>query len=128
MAKSARQIKLTLKRGDDGKPFDITLTREEIKIKIGKVGREGPHWLYIRITSFNEQTQPGVEAAIKDIQAKIGNKIQGYVLDLRNNPGGLLDQAVDVGSDFLDSRRSRIDAWAASLTMCSATMPRAAAT
>ena len=95
------KIKLTLRRGDDGQPFDITLTREEIKIKSVKwdvKDRIG----YIRITSFNEQTQPGLDAAIKEIQSKIGSKIQGYVLDLRNNPGGLLDQAVSVSGSFLD--------------------------
>ena len=94
-------VKLTLRRGDQGQPFEVTLKREEIKIKSvkwdvkDKVG-------YIRITSFNEQTQPGLDAAIKDIQKRIGSGIQGYVLDLRNNPGGLLDQAISVSGTFLD--------------------------
>jgi carboxyl-terminal processing protease len=94
-------VKLTLRRGEQGQPFEVTLKREEIKIKSVKwdvKDRVG----YIRITSFNEQTQPGLDAAIKDIQHRIGNNIQGYVLDLRNNPGGLLDQAVSVSSTFLD--------------------------
>ena len=57
---------------------------------------------YIRITQFNEQTQPGLESAIRDIKAKVGGKLKGYVLDLRNNPGGLLDQAMSVSDTFLD--------------------------
>ncbi len=95
-------IKLTLRRGEEGQPFEVTLTREEIKIKSVKWDvrdRVG----YIRITSFNEQTQTGLDAALKDIQSKLGNKIQGYVLDLRNNPGGLLDQAISVSDSFLDT-------------------------
>ncbi len=95
------QIKLTLRRGDEGQPFDVSLTREEIKIKSVKSDVKGKIG-YIRITSFNEQTQPGLEAALKDIQTRIGPRIQGYVLDLRNNPGGLLDQAISVSSSFLD--------------------------
>jgi carboxyl-terminal processing protease len=94
-------VKLTIRRGDDGQPFDVTLKREEIKVKSVKwdvKDRIG----YIRIGSFNEQTQPGLDAALKDIQHRIGSNIQGYVLDLRNNPGGLLDQAISVSSTFLD--------------------------
>jgi carboxyl-terminal processing protease len=94
-------IKLTIKRGDVGEPFDVTLKREEIKIKSVKwdvKGRIG----YIRISSFNEQTQPGLDAAIADINKRLNDKVQGYVLDLRNNPGGLLDQAISVSSTFLN--------------------------
>ena len=57
---------------------------------------------YIRISSFTEQTQEGLEAAIADIKKKTGNKLKGYVIDLRNNPGGLLDQAISVSDTFLD--------------------------
>jgi carboxyl-terminal processing protease len=56
---------------------------------------------YIRLTSFNEEAAPGIERAVKSLQQQIGPKLKGYVLDLRNNPGGLLDQAVDVSDDFL---------------------------
>ena len=94
-------VKLTLRRGDQGQPFEVTLKREEIKVKSVKwdvKDRVG----YIRVTSFNEQTQPGVDAAMKDIQSRLSGKLQGYVLDLRNNPGGLLDQAVSVSGTFLD--------------------------
>ncbi len=57
---------------------------------------------YIRITSFNEQTDVGLNNAIKNIKQQAGNKLRGIVLDLRNNPGGLLDQAVAVSDAFLD--------------------------
>ena len=57
---------------------------------------------YIRITGFAEQTQPGLEKAVQTLQNEIGNKLIGYVVDLRNNPGGLLDQAVSVADSFLD--------------------------
>src|SRR4029078_5952319 len=57
---------------------------------------------YVRITSFSEQTTAGVEHAVKDIREKVGEKLVGIVLDLRNNPGGLLDQAVKVSDAFLD--------------------------
>lgn len=93
-------IRLSIRR-KGRKPFDVTITRAVIKIQSvrsrieGKVG-------YIRITSFTEQTKQGLDKAIKKIRAKLGDKLQGYVLDLRNNPGGLLDQAIAVSDTFLD--------------------------
>ena len=57
---------------------------------------------YIRITSFNEQTDVGLNNAMKNIKQQAGNKLRGIVLDLRNNPGGLLDQAVAVSDAFID--------------------------
>jgi len=93
-------IKLTIRRaGRD--PFDVTLTRAVIKIQSVRWRTEGDVG-YIRITSFSEQTSDGVESAMKKIKEKLGAKIQGLVLDLRNNPGGLLDQAIKVSDDFLD--------------------------
>jgi carboxyl-terminal processing protease len=94
------EIKLTIKRqGRD--PFDVTMKRAVVKIQSVKEQLEGDDVGYIRITSFNEQADSGVKAAIKDLKAKDGNKLTGIVLDLRNNPGGLLDQAVAVANDFL---------------------------
>jgi len=94
------EIKLTIKReGRD--PFDVTMKRAVVKIQSVKYQLEGEDVGYIRITSFNEQADSGVKAAIKDLEAKAGPKLTGIVLDLRNNPGGLLDQAVAVSNDFL---------------------------
>ncbi len=94
-------IKLTIKReGRD--PFDVTLTRAVIKIQSVKSQLEGGDIGYIRITSFNEQADNGVKTAIKALKQQSGDKLIGIVLDLRNNPGGLLDQAIAVAGDFLD--------------------------
>jgi carboxyl-terminal processing protease len=94
------EIKLTIKReGRD--PFDVTMKRAVVKIQSVKEQLEGDDVGYIRITSFNEQADSGVKSAIKDLKAKAGPKLTGIVLDLRNNPGGLLDQAVAVANDFL---------------------------
>src|SRR5690606_9003992 len=57
---------------------------------------------YVRITTFNAQTRPGLKAAIESIQKEKGKDLLGYVIDLRNNPGGLLDQAIAVADDFLE--------------------------
>ena len=82
-------------------PFDVTITRAVIKIRssrsrlIGDVG-------YIRITTFNEQTTSGLRSAIKRIKAEMGDQLTGYVIDLRNNPGGLLDEAISVSDTFLE--------------------------
>ncbi len=94
-------IKLTIKRGTRD-PFDVTLKRAVVKIQSVKSQLIGDDVAYIRISSFNEQADSGVKAAMKAMRAKAGNKLAGIVLDLRNNPGGLLDQAVAVSDDFLD--------------------------
>jgi carboxyl-terminal processing protease len=95
------EIKLSIKRaGRD--PFDVTLKRAVVKIQSVKSQPEGSDIGYIRISSFNEQADSGLQAAIKSLQAKDGPKLAGIVLDLRNNPGGLLDQAVAVVNDFID--------------------------
>jgi carboxyl-terminal processing protease len=94
-------IKLTIRR--EGKdPFDVTLTRAVVKIQSVKSHLEGDNIGYIRITSFNEQTDSGLQSAVKSLKEKAGNKLVGYVLDLRNNPGGLLDQAIAVSDAFLE--------------------------
>ena len=94
-------IKLTIRR--EGKdPFDVSLTRAVVKIQSVKSHLEGDNIGYIRITSFNEQTDSGLQSAVKSLKEKAGNKLVGYVLDLRNNPGGLLDQAIAVSDAFLE--------------------------
>ncbi len=94
-------IKLTIKR-DARDPFDVTLKRAVVKIQSVKSQIQGDDIGYIRITSFNEQSDSGLQAAMKSLRDKAGTKLVGIVLDLRNNPGGLLDQAVAVSDDFLD--------------------------
>jgi len=94
-------IKLTIRReGRD--PFDVTLTRANIKIDSVKYSMQGDDIGYIRVTSFNEQSDVGVAAAFKSFREKAGNKLAGIVLDLRNNPGGLLEEAVSVSNQFLN--------------------------
>jgi len=94
---------VTLRIRRSGKdPFDVKLTRATIKIQSVRSHIEGDTIGYIRITSFNEQTDVGLENAMKNLKQQAGNKLAGIVLDLRNNPGGLLDQAVAVSDAFLD--------------------------
>src|ERR1700733_736960 len=94
-------IKLVIRRGN-AQPFPITLKRAVIKVQSVKSQLIGNDIGYIRISSFNEQADSGVQAAIKSLQTQAGGKLTGIVLDLRNNPGGLLDQAIAVSNDFLD--------------------------
>jgi carboxyl-terminal processing protease len=83
-------------------PFDVKLNRDIIRVRSVKSNTENEDIGYIRISSFTEQTQDGLDAAIADIKKKTGNKLKGYIVDLRNNPGGLLDQAISVSDTFLD--------------------------
>jgi len=94
-------IKISIRRGTKD-PFDVTLTRETIKVKPVKFRLEGGDIGYIRVTSFTEQTTPGVLDAVEKLKKEAGNKLKGYIIDLRNNPGGLLDQAIVMSDAFLD--------------------------
>src|SRR5437868_204567 len=95
------EIKLTIRReGRD--PFDVKLTRATIKIQSIRSHLEGDNIGYIRVTTFNEQTDTGLNNAMKNLKQQAGNKLVGVILDLRNNPGGLLDQAVAVADAFLE--------------------------
>ena len=95
------QVKLTLRReGVD--PFEVTLTRAEIHVEPVKFHMEGSDVGYIRITSFSERAGSSLDGAVKALKQQSGDKLAGIVLDLRNNPGGLLDQAVAVSNAFLD--------------------------
>ncbi|MBU6499685.1 MAG: S41 family peptidase [Rhodospirillales bacterium] len=95
------KITLSIKRTGVDKPIELSMKREIIHIQVIKSHMEAGDIGYIRITSFSEQTDSGLRAAYKALQAKAGGKLKGLVLDLRNNPGGLLDQAVAVGDDFI---------------------------
>ena len=88
------KIKLTIMRKGQDKPVEVSITRDIIRVRSVRSQSEGDDIGYIRLTQFNEQTTEGLKKAIADISAKISDdKLKGYVLDLRNNPGGLLDQA-----------------------------------
>ncbi len=95
------KITLTVIRHGVAKPFEVTLTRAVITVQSVRSNTEGKVG-YIRITTFTEQTEPGLRRAIAKLKKDIGPGIQGYVLDLRNNPGGLLNQAVAAASNFLN--------------------------
>src|SRR6476659_9388273 len=96
------KIKLTITRKGQDKPVEVSITRDIIRVRSVRSQSEGDDVGYIRLTQFNEQTTEGLKKAITDITAKISDdKLKGYVLDLRNNPGGLLDQAISVSDAFL---------------------------
>ncbi len=96
------KIKLTIMRKGVDKPLELTLTRDVIRVRSVRSSAEGDDVGYIRMSQFNEQTTEGLKKAFSDIGAKISDdKLKGYVLDLRNNPGGLLDQAISVSDAFL---------------------------
>ena len=96
-------VKLTVLRGAQKEPREVKLTRAVIQIKSVRSRQEGEDIGYIRITQFSEQTFDGVKQALQKFQQDMpGDKLKGYVLDLRNNPGGLLDQSVSVSNAFLE--------------------------
>jgi len=100
------KITLTILRTTDKttpkKPFDVTLTRAVVAVDEVTWHRDSDIG-YIRMPGFNENTASGLENAVRDLKRQIGPGLKGYVLDLRNNPGGLLDQAVEVSDDLLTS-------------------------
>jgi carboxyl-terminal processing protease len=97
-------VSLELQRGDNAPPIEKTLTREIIKVRSVRSNVDGNDVGYIRITEFNNLAGDELKDAIKKISAQVpADKLKGYVLDLRNNPGGLLDQAIDVSDAFLTS-------------------------
>jgi carboxyl-terminal processing protease len=95
-------ITLTVKRDGVADPVEIKIVRDVIRIRSVRSRTEGDIG-YIRITQFNEQTFEGLRDSIEKIAKEVGSdKLKGFVLDLRNNPGGLLDQAISVSDAFLD--------------------------
>jgi carboxyl-terminal processing protease len=95
-------IRLRIIRKGLDKPLELTLTREIIRVRSVRSRLEGDDIAYIRLTQFNEQSTDNLKKAITALSAEAGDKLKGYVLDLRNNPGGLLDQAISVANAFLD--------------------------
>jgi carboxyl-terminal processing protease len=97
------KIKLTIMRKGQDKPIEVAITRDIIRVRSVRSRTEGDDVGFIRISQFNEQTSEGLKKAITDITTQIQkDKLKGYVLDLRNNPGGLLDQAISVSDAFLE--------------------------
>ena len=94
-------ITLTIAR-DKRDPFDVKLVRAVIKIESVKSSIEANDVGYVRISTFNEQAESGLTKAIADLDAKMGGKEKGFILDLRNNPGGLLQQAIAVSDVFME--------------------------
>lgn len=99
--KVGTEIHLTVLREGEQEPLDFVIVRDIIKIRSVRFRPEKDVG-YIRITSFSEQTYTGLEDAIASLKKDIGSEMKGYVLDLRNNPGGLLDQAIVVSDAFLE--------------------------
>ncbi len=109
--KVGEKVKLSIRR-INSKPIELTIKRQEIKIQSVKSEIKEDSIIYIRISSFTEDVDDAVNKAINDAKKKLKNKLLGIVIDVRNNPGGLLDQAVDVSDLFLEkgeivSTRSR---------------------
>jgi carboxyl-terminal processing protease len=96
------KIKLKIMRKGQDKPVEMTLTRDVIRVLSVRSHSEGDDVGYIRITQFTEPTNDALKKAIADLTAQDGSNLKGFILDLRNNPGGLLDQATAVSNDFLD--------------------------
>jgi len=96
-------VKLTVTRGAAKEQRDFRITRDRIQIRAVRTRLEGEDIGYIRITQFNEQTFDGIKSAISKFQTEIpADKFKGYIVDLRNNPGGLLDQSIAVSNAFLE--------------------------
>ena len=93
-------VKISVQRAQD-EPFEVNIIRDEIKIKSVR-SRLYETIGYVRITTFSEQTSPGLQKAIDDLQAETEDGLTGLVLDLRNNPGGLLSEAIRVSDAFLE--------------------------
>ena len=93
-------LTLTIRR-EGQEPFDVVITRDVIRIQSVRSRAEG-NIGYVRVTAFNQQTTSGLESAMAKLKEEIGEDLEGYVIDLRNNPGGLLDQAVSVSDAFLE--------------------------
>jgi carboxyl-terminal processing protease len=94
-------ITLTVVRKGRDDPFDVRIVRDVIRINAVKARAENDV-LYIKISTFNEQTHTNLMKAVENYKKSMGKNLKGYILDLRNNPGGLLEQAVLVSDDFLD--------------------------
>jgi carboxyl-terminal processing protease len=106
------RISLTLKREGVDKPIEAAMNREVIKLTVVKSRLEGGDVAYIRLSQFTEQADTAIRKAFTQLKTEAGGHLKAVILDLRNDPGGLLDQAVAVAGSFIDrgeivSTRSR---------------------
>jgi carboxyl-terminal processing protease len=95
-------IRITIRREGAERPIELSITRDVIRPQVVRFRLEGGDIGYIRLSSFNEQTEAALRRAMQQLRQQAGTNLRGIVLDLRNNPGGLLDQAVQVSDDFLE--------------------------
>jgi carboxyl-terminal processing protease len=97
------KIRLKIMRKGQDKPVEVSIVRDVIRVRAVRSRVEGEDVGYIRITQFNEQTTDNLKKALADFESQVpANKLKGYVIDMRNNPGGLLDQAISVSDAFLE--------------------------
>lgn len=103
--KKGTQVNISLIRKGETKPLNLTLTREVVKVQAVKSRLLENGYGYIRIAFFQQSVKPDLDKAIEKLQQESGGQLNGLILDLRNNPGGLLDSAVSVADEFLDSQK-----------------------
>jgi carboxyl-terminal processing protease len=96
------KIRLKIVRKGQDNPIEVTLVRDNIRVRSVRARVEQDDIAYIRVTTFNEQTTEGLKREIGTLSNQIGDKLKGYIIDLRNNPGGLLEEAVTVSDTFLE--------------------------
>ncbi|WP_375415012.1 S41 family peptidase [uncultured Bradyrhizobium sp.] len=97
------KIRLKIIRKGQDNPIDVTLVRDNIRVRSVRARVESDDIAYIRITTFNEQTTEGLKREIAALTTQIGaDKLKGFIIDMRNNPGGLLEEAVTVSDSFLE--------------------------
>ena len=103
--KIGTSILLTIAREGENSPIEVKITRDKIKVKSVKYEIIDDNYGYIRISSFQTKTGNNLKKAIKELKAKSKNNIKGYVIDMRNNPGGVLGAAVDVSDAFIKGKK-----------------------
>jgi len=95
------RARLTIVREGLNRPVEVSFTRETIRERAVRFRLEGGDVAYIRISEFSDQATQGTRAAISTLNNQAGDKLKGFIIDLRNNPGGLLDQAISISDAFL---------------------------